>query len=155
MRPRSKKAKYTCRRCKQDYERTFEKQRVCGECRLKCSKCGSTLVDNAYSTRPTSWCKECCRKNVQQTKGNKGFCQKTYDYKRHYGISLEDAEVLLSNGCAICGDTERLHIDHCHTTGKVRAALCGNCNSGLGMFKENTDLLLKATEYLTYHASKK
>jgi hypothetical protein len=30
-----------------------------------------------------------------------------------------------------------LHVDHCHSTGKVRDLLCSRCNHTLGKFKEN------------------
>ena len=53
--------------------------------------------------------------------------------------------------CKICksdGGGRSLHVDHCHTTGKVRGLLCSNCNTGLGLFKDNVDLLKKAIKYL-------
>lgn len=53
--------------------------------------------------------------------------------------------------CAICGSprgARSLHVDHDHTTGKVRALLCGNCNKGIGNFQEDPDLLLAAAMYV-------
>lgn len=42
----------------------------------------------------------------------------------------------------------RLVLDHDHTTGKVRGYLCDSCNTGLGRFKNGTDLLNEAIEYV-------
>lgn len=53
-----------------------------------------------------------------------------------------------SDGCAICGLKVNLVIDHCHVTRKIRGILCQNCNHGIGKFKDNTDFLNKASEYL-------
>lgn len=47
--------------------------------------------------------------------------------------------------CAICGGvghalgdgTVGLVLDHCHTTGLPRAALCGRCNAALGLMRED------------------
>lgn len=77
-----------------------------------------------------------------------------------YGITPERFEELLSsqnNSCAICGSKEpgggrtRFSVDHCHTTQKVRALLCGPCNLGLGHFHDNPERLIKAASYIKQH----
>jgi len=52
--------------------------------------------------------------------------------------------------CDICGKpgSQRLSIDHCHTTGEFRGFLCTNCNNGLGRFKDNIEFLEAAINYL-------
>jgi hypothetical protein len=73
-----------------------------------------------------------------------------------YGLTLEDYNVMLEkqNGvCAICNKEEKtknknLFVDHDHQTGKVRSLLCNNCNSGLGQFNDNLNLLESAVLYL-------
>jgi len=39
-------------------------------------------------------------------------------------------------------------IDHCHETNTYRGILCTSCNKGLGLFKDNVNLLLEAIKYL-------
>ena len=54
--------------------------------------------------------------------------------------------------CAICGkrdELRRLALDHCHKTGKLRGLLCMQCNTGLGQFRDDTNLLQKAITYLS------
>jgi hypothetical protein len=54
--------------------------------------------------------------------------------------------------CAICGQAaKRLCIDHDHQSGRVRDLLCGQCNAGLGNFRENPATLSAAIEYLQRH----
>jgi DNA topoisomerase VI subunit B len=59
---------------------------------------------------------------------------------------------LQQNKCAVCEEEfdqfKRKCIDHCHETGKFRAILCNNCNSGLGMFEDNVEYLENAIKYL-------
>ena len=78
---------------------------------------------------------------------------------RKYGLTIERFNEIVSlqyGGCAICGSTkggtryfdERLHIDHDHKTGAVRGLLCNFCNSGIGSFRDNPQLMEKAIIYL-------
>ena len=77
--------------------------------------------------------------------------------KYQYGITLDDYNQMFAdqNGCcAICGlhqseFKKALHVDHCHTTDKVRGLLCAECNLGLGKFKDNIQTLENAIRYLT------
>ncbi len=79
---------------------------------------------------------------------------------RQYGLSYEQYEKMLwdQNGlCAICGrrqskaQSERLHVDHDHKTGAVRALLCMPCNMGLGHFEDDIDRMERAIQYLKQH----
>ena len=77
---------------------------------------------------------------------------------KQYGIDGPEYDRMLHDQggvCAICkspstGDKRggRFHVDHCHTTGKVRGLLCLSCNHGLGKFKDSTESLKRAIEYL-------
>lgn len=99
------------------------------------------------------------KKRNSRLKGQKQN-KNTY-LQRNYGLNLEEFTDLLNkqNGkCWICGLNEitvdnknkprTLCVDHCHKTGKVRGLLCNLCNRGLGYFKDNTNNLEKAIEYL-------
>ena len=80
-------------------------------------------------------------------------------YESKYGITLEDYNNLLreqNNCCAICDiheseNKKSLAVDHNHTTGKVRALLCANCNVSLGLLKEDIDRLQKMMDYIKKH----
>ena len=59
--------------------------------------------------------------------------------KYKYNMTREDFEImsnLQNNNCAICGEEVKLHVDHCHKTGKIRGLLCRNCNTSLGKFSK-------------------
>ena len=77
--------------------------------------------------------------------------------ERTYSISVEVYKEMLEHQqgcCAICRtdspDDKRKYfcVDHDHTTGKVRGLLCNNCNRALGLFGDNADTTLRATNYL-------
>jgi hypothetical protein len=74
--------------------------------------------------------------------------------KHTYGMTLEDHHRMLAQQqglCKICNrrkSDQSLCIDHCHSTRKVRGLLCSNCNTGLGLYDDNPDLLREAAAYL-------
>lgn len=85
-----------------------------------------------------------------------------WDLRTKYGIDYDtylEMEESQGKACAICGDKDpngrgvlrKFAVDHCHTTGKVRGLLCAYCNTALGLFKENTDVMMLAIEYLKEH----
>ena len=78
---------------------------------------------------------------------NKGYWD-IYNWKRT-GKPIPDYP--RTTTCELCGDPPNyrsLHLDHDHKTGKFRGWLCSKCNQGLGLFKDNPELLMKAVEYL-------
>lgn len=91
---------------------------------------------------------------INENKYRKGSYLKVGQIRRlqRYGVSPEEFDVMIKRQqgkCAICLKIDnKLHIDHCHTTGRVRGLLCGNCNRALGLLKDNTTFLAKAIEYL-------
>jgi hypothetical protein len=131
----------------------------------KCISCNQVLPKECFTVaigKPSkktgerrewlsSYCKECATK-----KGGEHYL------KKKYGISsIEKTKMLKDqeNKCAICKTSflgaKGTHVDHCHETGKIRNLLCMRCNVGLGNFKDNTDLLRKAIEYLEIHKKQK
>jgi hypothetical protein len=79
-------------------------------------------------------------------------CSRNYILEKRYGVTREEYDILAASGCVICGVMEGgkkgFHVDHCHTTNKIRGVLCHGCNVGLGMFKDDPERLKKAAEYL-------
>ena len=75
---------------------------------------------------------------------------------RTFGITLKEYDKILEKqdgGFKICGTkiprgSGRFHIDHNHSTGKIRGLLCSSCNVGLGHFKDDIETLAKAITYL-------
>lgn len=74
-----------------------------------------------------------------------------------YGITLDEYNALLvvqNNKCAGCGidskdaPRQKLYVDHCHNTEKVRGLLCQHCNTALGMVKDNMETLSSLISYL-------
>jgi len=117
-----------------------------------------------------SWCKKCLiqktaekRKDPVQKELWKEYGRRS-TLKNRYGITAEQYDKMIDDQegvCAICkvntqggrGPNSRLAVDHNHDTGAVRGLLCGMCNQGIGMFKENPETMITAIEYLKSYES--
>jgi Recombination endonuclease VII len=97
--------------------------------------------------------------NILSAPGFSGSYQLYYSYKTTLSQVLEVFEAQ-SRSCAICGSTHSgamsWNIDHARLCcsgkrscgGCVRAILCHLCNKGLGLFQDDSDLLLAGAAYL-------
>lgn len=82
--------------------------------------------------------------------------QKVREYHliRQYGITQSDYDAMCerqNNTCAICKEAStgarKMHVDHCHKTGRVRGILCHRCNTKLGWLEMYQSSIV---EYLKY-----
>jgi hypothetical protein len=77
---------------------------------------------------------------------------------RKYGLTVDDYQRLYDaqqGKCEICGThQDRLVIDHCHATGRMRGLLCRLCNAGLGYAKDNPHVLRRMIRYLNDSATR-
>lgn len=87
------------------------------------------------------------------------------ELRKNFDIGAAEYDQMLEaqNGaCAIClkpetamkhGRVLALSVDHDHATGRIRGLLCGHCNTAIGKFDDDVDLLMNAVAYLRKHAT--
>lgn len=131
-----------------------------------CPKCKSTKEKKEFgkdartASGVSSWCKLCKKQwRAQHRKDNPEYYKELdhkNDLKKNYGITPEQYKNMFdaqSGCCACCGQShevfrKRLHVDHDHSIGQVRALLCTECNPGLGYFQDSIHRLEMAIAYL-------
>lgn len=133
---------------------------------LPCTRCGAPRDSTNRSQKSglDPRCKKCHRE-VQQARRDAGLNQqreRDYKLRKAYGLSRQQWHDMLlkqRERCAICAIpfseapyNGRVCVDHDHTSGRVRGLLCVDCNHGLGKFKDDTELLMAAVEYLNRDA---
>lgn len=137
--------------------------RVCKECggsrpkgRQLCPRCAHERHLARRRRREKSPAAQAARERWRRENPERwAAIQRRNTLKREYGITPEQYDQMLveqAGGCAVCGQPpngKRLHIDHCHTTGKIRGLLCSGCNRALGYLQDDPELLRVAIKYLT------
>ena len=130
-----------------------------------CTKCLKTKPITEFHLRsksqpyPKSACKECHRERARRYWKEAEYCKETQrdrNLRRSFGITLEDYNRMLKQQegcCAICKKhhtefLKNLAVDHCHNSGKIRGLLCMYCNTALGKFNDNTELMEAAVKYI-------
>ena len=113
-----------------------------------CKRCGETKPESAFHAhvpgRRKAICSP-CRSQVRKGRPSEKESPEKSRWRtieRRYKITRAQYMALLAaqdGKCAICGEApapgKHLGVDHCHTTGKVRALLCTNCNRVVGIYE--------------------
>lgn len=170
-----------CQACLwKDSDLNIIKEKQCTKCKLILPIENFRTKSRNGKVRPRSWCKKCESKDcmtrarnqnplnpvskisLEERKLNKlksliklrlkSLCPNTPNIEDYVNQYIEQKT------CQICESHindlgKLLTIDHCHSSGKFRGFLCGKCNSGLGMFKDNVANIQKAFEYLQRYYS--
>lgn len=132
---------------------------------IKCTKCAVERPETDYHwhyrdkgirRKHCKFCRADVEKKRQQQDHYK-VKRQNYCLQKHYGITKEEYDNRLEKqnySCFLCKTkigTKALAVDHCHTTGAVRDLLCSPCNQGLGLFRDNPQLLRDAADYIEKH----
>ena len=107
----------------------------------------------------TTYCKKCQLEYIKSrpatAKVQRNNKRAIATRNRRYAITSEwyDTTLAEQNGCcAICKSScktgKALAVDHDHETGKNRGLLCMDCNTALGKFRDNVEILQSAISYL-------
>ncbi len=77
-------------------------------------------------------------------------------YRKLYGLETDEVKELFDKQdglCKLCSkelifNGRLTHVDHDHTTGKVRGILCYSCNTSLGKLGDSIESIEKVLKYL-------
>jgi len=143
--------------------------------RSRCKKCESEYGLKRYHSNPKKFneqkriyrlnnlehCKQLERKSSRKNSTKRLGKNRFYKLKA-YGLTPQDYDFMLaaqSFKCEICptkheseeNKFQKLSVDHCHKTGKVRALLCTLCNGAVGFVRESLETVENLKNYLIKH----
>ena len=132
----------------------------------KCSSCQETKsFDQFNKNRSTksgyhNQCRSCTKLWKPDSQALLASRKKTREWNRFKGTGFtqEEFEEKLNNQgrvCAICGTDNPGKLDFCadhdHETKQKRGILCRKCNTGLGHFNDDPEIIKAAIEYLEHY----
>jgi hypothetical protein len=131
---------------------------------------GKDVRDHSWIPDGFRWCPDCKQavaheeytRNSKTVSGYGSRCRACHSaansdayFYRRYKLTkreLADLRAAQDDRCGICGDPQPQHLDHDHSTGRVRRLLCQRCNHGLGLFRDDPYLLHIAALYVEGHS---
>lgn len=148
-----------CRRCgESDVDKLVTKTSAPGGVDTMCKPCDRAARKARYRRNPGAthaavkrWVAANPAKAAEYGRRNRLRKAGVAYEDNHYQRLLEEQ----GGACAICGADgghRGLRVDHDHTTGVVRGALCDRCNRGLGFFGDSPEVLAAAAAYLSREA---
>lgn len=143
-----------CKTCRNLYLKEYRKkpgvkEKLCERSKTWANKPENKIKRAKYRKDNLEHSNNLSRKRYKKSGRNTRF-KKDYDITvgEYNKMNLEQ-----NFKCKICGNPEKvknrdLAVDHCHVTGKIRGLLCFRCNTAIGKFEDNPELLKKALAYL-------
>ncbi|MPY50168.1 recombination endonuclease VII [Streptomyces sp. K1PN6] len=147
-----------CRDCATNYHCRAQEPPVLGpddnvlEGHKRCRGCGEVKPHSEWhrkSSAPDGLASRC--------KACKAAVAPAQHLRRKYGLTVAERDEMIASQmglCVICLEAPAVHVDHCHETGRVRGVLCFNCNSGLGLLRDDPEAAYRAADYLEGNAWK-
>lgn len=156
----------------------MERQQTCTDCRTVftyehragpvrqwCDKCRALHKKQRDAAKSQRWREanvdyqaEYMRRYHQQHKDDPEYRRQRREAFNLYKYGITQAGLAgriekQGGQCAICGGPpngpgKRLHIDHCHETGRIRGLLCSKCNTLIGLADNDPCRLRDAADYL-------
>jgi hypothetical protein len=129
-----------------------------------CRRCDRVkyLGEFRFLTRKRDWstyCKTCMRTYQQERRAGsirlrvRQLLQSIEWQARKFGYmkctaTAGEVVAAYTGSCVVCKAIGKMHIDHCHRTGKFRGWLCRGCNHAIGHARDSPDVLRGLADYL-------
>jgi hypothetical protein len=136
----------------------------------RCKACNAAMAKENQKKHPEKWAEYARRYRANNPDKHRAQAKvykdrypdrvKSTVLKRNFGIDIAQYNAMFeaqAGRCAICDRhasefKKSLAVDHCHASGKVRSLLCHHCNTAIGLFQDDAEVLGKAIDYLARHS---
>lgn len=137
-----------CSKCGQDKPLgQFYRDKTRNGFHRACKSCHAVVVRQYQKAKPEKR-REWGRASDRRRRSK----QQAYARKRLYGLSPEHFQRLFDQQegrCAICRtELTKPCVDHDHDTQDVRGLLCSDCNTAIGLLKDDPNIVAAAAFYL-------
>lgn len=130
------------------------------EVEVACAGCGSTFLTRVKNIARGGgrYCSRACNPSYAKLYSPHEK-QRRHHLSRSYGLTMAEFEQMRKSQegrCAICRslpDYPRgvLVVDHCHLRNRIRQLLCNNCNTAIGLLRDDPITAVQLVAYLLKH----
>jgi hypothetical protein len=123
-----------------------------GEDKLNCLSCGKEYIRKKYGKKENKFCSIKC---ASKERGDLNSGQNHWNWKggNNSRYLKKVSPRPKPDKCEVCGGQggkrNGIVLDHNHKTGDFRGWLCSNCNTALGLLKDNVKRIEALKQYLT------
>lgn len=129
--------------------------------RSRCKACSKIDSRNWRERNPAKVAASASRRRRNPARKRRHeFTIRRWHIRKKYNLTAREFLVLKKlqkNLCPICAKRLpaglKAAIDHCHLSGRIRGLLHIQCNTALGMLKDNYQSALRAAKYIEKYAS--
>lgn len=145
-----------CKDCRREINGSLPKRYLLSDVSRECVACRRFLpaTEFAFKNKDCQRRQSRCRPCMKEYNEHNGVWDLLYSRHRITKTQYTAIYEHQMGRCAICGTVKsgvgqnKLYVDHNHNTGVVRGLLCMSCNTALGHFRDNRELLVRAVDYL-------
>ncbi len=120
-------------------------KKICNICHKLLSTTEFAKNQNAKNNRSVR--RPSCKKCRKQLEGKNATPKAKLEWSKNKPQN-EPFECPICGKRTIAGITSKVVLEHNHRTGEVRGWVCDSCNTGIGRFKDDVELLKRAIKFI-------
>ncbi len=120
-------------------------KKICNICHKLLSTAEFVRNQNAKNNKPVR--RPSCRECRKQLEGKDATSKAKLEWSKNKPQN-EPFECPICGKRTIAGITSKVVLEHNHRTGEVRGWVCDSCNTGIGRFKDDVELLKRAIKFI-------
>jgi hypothetical protein len=126
---------------------------------LACTRCKLLKPTSDFNRGPlavgfSTLCRACNKLKMRAWRRRYPANYRRAHLRRTFGIDIGHYDTMLRAQGGVCGichcppNGKPFHVDHEHTSNRIRGLLCDNCNMAIGLLQDDPEITRRAAAYM-------